>query len=117
MTCVPSEDSDQSDQSSLCAQWVTKDPRFLHADREDSDQTGRTADLGLLGAQVILLVLSSCSSFWDTCSNFQGVQIVRFFCCYFFNLGFMASQDYFTHFEPSQSLGGGENGRSLKKTT
>ena len=32
--------SAQSDQSSLCAQWVTKDPSFLHADSEDSDQTG-----------------------------------------------------------------------------
>ena len=28
-------------ESSLCAQWVAKDPRFLHADSEDSDQTGR----------------------------------------------------------------------------
>ena len=28
-------------ESSLCAQWVGKDPDFLHADREDSDQTGR----------------------------------------------------------------------------
>ena len=27
---------------SLCAQWVAKDPSFLHADNEDSDQTGRT---------------------------------------------------------------------------
>ena len=26
--------------SSLCARWVAKDPRFLHADSEDSDQTG-----------------------------------------------------------------------------
>ena len=25
---------------SLCAQWVAKDKRFLHADSEDSDQTG-----------------------------------------------------------------------------
>ena len=25
----------------LCAQWVAKDQRFLHADNEDSDQTGR----------------------------------------------------------------------------
>ena len=25
----------------LCAQWVAKEPRFLHADSEDSDQTGR----------------------------------------------------------------------------
>ena len=31
----------QSDQSSLCAQWVVKDPVLLQADREDSDQTGR----------------------------------------------------------------------------
>ena len=31
----------QSDQSSLCAHWVGKDPSFLHADSEDSDQTGR----------------------------------------------------------------------------
>ena len=28
-------------ESSLCAQWVPKDPSFLHADGEDSDQTGR----------------------------------------------------------------------------
>ena len=48
--CAPSEDrsawaSSQSDQSSLCAQWVAKDPSFLHADREDSDQTGRMSRL------------------------------------------------------------------------
>ena len=29
----------QSGQSSLCAHWVAKDPSFLHADSEDSDQT------------------------------------------------------------------------------
>ena len=28
-------------ESSLCAQWVAKDPTFLHADSEDSDRTGR----------------------------------------------------------------------------
>ena len=26
---------------SLCAQWVAKDPSFLHEDSEDADQTGR----------------------------------------------------------------------------
>ena len=41
IVCAPSEDSDQPGQSSLCAQWVAKDPTFLHADSEDSDQTGR----------------------------------------------------------------------------
>ena len=33
--------STQSYQSLLCTQWVAKDLRFLQADREDSDQTGR----------------------------------------------------------------------------
>ena len=28
-------------ESSLSAQWVAKNPRFLHAESEDSDQTGR----------------------------------------------------------------------------
>ena len=27
-------------ESSLCAQWVAKDPNFLHVDCKDSDQTG-----------------------------------------------------------------------------
>ena len=31
----------------LCANWVAKDPRFLHADSEDSDQTGRIPRLRL----------------------------------------------------------------------
>ena len=26
---------------SLCAQWVAKDPSFLYADSEDTDQTGQ----------------------------------------------------------------------------
>ena len=30
--------SDDPDQSSLCAQWVTKHPRFLHVDDKDFDQ-------------------------------------------------------------------------------
>ena len=28
-------------ESTLCAQWVAKDPSFLHADSKDSDQTRR----------------------------------------------------------------------------
>ena len=32
-------------ESSLCTQWVAKDPCFLHADNEDSDQTGRMPTL------------------------------------------------------------------------
>ena len=45
--CAPSEDSDQPGhppslitESSVCTQWVAKDPSFLHVDSEDFDQTG-----------------------------------------------------------------------------
>ena len=60
--CAPREDSDQPGHPlSLirvfaCAQWVAKDPSFLHADSEDSDQTGRIWVFAEL--TVILLVLS-----------------------------------------------------------
>ena len=43
MTCAPSEDLHQSDQSSLGAYWVAKDPSFLHVDSEHSDQTGQSS--------------------------------------------------------------------------
>ena len=47
-------------ESSLCAQWVDKEPSFLHADSEDSDQTGRMPRLiwVFAGCTLILLVLS-----------------------------------------------------------
>ena len=46
-------------ESSLCTHWVAKDPSFLHADSEDSDQTGRMPRLiwFFAGRTVILLVL------------------------------------------------------------
>ena len=51
-------------ESSLCAQWVAKDPSFLHADRELwSDWADAQADLSLRWAHVILLVLSWGGSF------------------------------------------------------
>ena len=67
--------SAQSDQSSLYASWVAKDPTFLHADSEDPDQTGWMPRLirvvpgwyeSLLAAQVILLVFSCSSSIIST---------------------------------------------------
>ena len=56
-------------ESSQCAQWVAKDPMFLYADSEDSDQTGRMPGWSesSLGAHAILLVLSwggSSDCFW-----------------------------------------------------
>ena len=44
-------------ESSLCAQWVAKDPRFLHADSEDSDQTGRMPRLIWIFAGRTLILL------------------------------------------------------------
>ena len=43
MPCAPSEDSDQPGHPP--SQWVAEDPMFLHADSEDSDQTGRMSRL------------------------------------------------------------------------
>ena len=59
--------SAQSDQSSLCTQWVAKDPSFLHADSEDSDQTGWMPRLIWVcaGRTLILLVLSCCGSYYN----------------------------------------------------
>ena len=52
-------------ESSLCAQWVAKDSNFLHADSEDSDQTGRMPRLiwVFAGRTTTLLVLSWGGSF------------------------------------------------------
>ena len=51
--------------SSLCAQWVAKDASFLHADSEDSDQTGQMPRLiwVFAGRTLILLVLSCRGSY------------------------------------------------------
>ena len=54
-----------SSESSLCAHWVAKDSSFLHADSEDSDQSGRMPRLiwVFAGRKVILLVLSRGGSY------------------------------------------------------
>ena len=41
----------------------------------------------------------------------------RFFFFFFFHLGFTALQDYFTHFEPIQSIGGAKTGDPREKIT
>ena len=70
--------SAQSDQSLLCAQWVAKDRSFLHANSEDSDQTGRMPRLiwVFAGRTLPLLVLSWRGSFlrlfastWQGCAK------------------------------------------------
>ena len=56
-------------ESSLCAHLVDKDPSFLHADSEDSDQTGRMPSLirVFVGRTLILLLLSCHGSFVLVC--------------------------------------------------
>ena len=70
MDSVPREDLDQPGhppsliRAFTVRSMVDKDPRFLHADSEDSVQTGwmpRRSESSL-GVQVILLVSSCCGS-------------------------------------------------------
>ena len=51
VTCVNWNYNWAASESSLCAEWVAKDPSFLHADSEDSDQT----DLSLRWAHITML--------------------------------------------------------------
>ena len=62
-------------ESSLCAQWVVKDPSFLHADREDSDRLGVCPGWSesSLGPHAILLVLSWGSSIMLSCLESQFI--------------------------------------------
>ena len=65
--------STQSDQSLRCAlNGVAKDPRFLYADSEDSDQNGRMPRLiwVFAGRTLILLVLSCRGSY---CPRRKGI--------------------------------------------
>ena len=76
MTCAPSEDSDlPGHPPSLikvfsCAQWVAKDPMFLHADSEDwSDWADAQADM-----------------------SFRWVH--RLFCCFCHPAAYLASRHF-----------------------
>ena len=90
--CAPSEDSDQPigirqvwSESSLCAWWVVKDPRLLHADSEDSDQTERIPRLiwVFAGRTFILLVLSWGGSNVCIPDNFQKANFAVFVFLFF----------------------------------
>ena len=66
-------------ESLLCAQWVTKDPSFLHADSEGSDQTRQMHRLirVFAGHTVTLLVLPCRGSYyvikWDKAKYFISI--------------------------------------------
>ena len=71
-------------ESSLWAQWVAKDPRFLYADSEDSDQTGRMPRLiwVFAGRTVTLLVLSCRGS--TVLILILNIVLIAFLCAFYF---------------------------------
>ena len=79
-------------ESSLCAQWVAKNPSFLRADSEVSDQTGRMPRLTWVfaGRTATLLVLScrgspkvvviwNTSRHWKTQYSYRRIQVHLWF--------------------------------------
>ena len=75
--------SAQSDQSSLCAQWVAKDPSFLHADSKDwLDWADAQADLSLRWAHnhivgFVMRRLICCGTQGDSNENPQDTILWR----------------------------------------
>ena len=73
-------------ESSLCAQWIAKDPGCLHTDSEDSNQAGRVPRLIWVFARrtLILLVLSCRGSTrdlvpWDF---FTNIILLSYILCF-----------------------------------
>ena len=64
-------------ESSLCAQWVAKDASFLHADSEDSDQTGWMPSLiWVFDGRIAILLVLSCRCSYADCSWGGGLEIL-----------------------------------------
>ena len=113
--------SAQSDQSSLCTQWVAKDPSFLHTDSEDwPDWADAQADLSLHWAHTHFV-----GFIWGGSFIFINLIFISFRHqlnpyslqeAFFFGLGFTAYQDYFVHFEQSLIVRWGEKRRFPRKT-
>ena len=86
-----------SNQSSLCAQWVAKDPRFLHADSEDrSDWSNAQADPSLHWELRLKCCCSHKLVYW--CRSCQSV------CDY---LGLLETSTVFVLIIAPESDGGG----------
>ena len=73
MACALSEDSDQPGHP----KWIAKEPRFLHSDSEDSDQTGRMPRLiavfaGRTGHFVGFVVMRLIGAFYTELSNLEN---------------------------------------------
>ena len=54
-------------ESSLCTQWLAKDPRFLHADSEDSDETRQMPrPIWVFAGSTAILLRLTCLKFPST---------------------------------------------------
>ena len=94
-------------ESTLCAQWVAKDPSFLRADSEDSDQTGRLPRLiwVFAGRTVILLVLSwGGSYFFDQLLTSVRNDIVTITLTWFGKSDFLQDKIEFYYIQISEIL-------------
>ena len=70
-------------ESSLCAHWVAKDPRFLHADSEDSDQSGRMSRLiWVFAGRTLTLLVLSCRGSYIVKWKLKNWRIIHHISCW-----------------------------------
>ena len=105
-------------ESSLCTQWIAKDPRCRHANSEDSDQTGQMLRLiwafagrtgHFLGFVMRRLIWSLVYSY---CNILHEICFILSIVFFIFLWGFTAHHNCFTNFESNQSSRCDKNGIS-----
>ena len=88
-------------ETSLCTQWVAKDPSFLHLDSEDSDQTGRMPRLiwvfagrtcHCVGFVMSRLISVFCFLFWPLLNGRMSVHLNAKFLLHYFELTYSLSK-------------------------
>ena len=86
ITCAPREDSDHLgirpvwSVSSLCAQWVAKDPKLSSADSKDFDRTGRMPKFDLRWAHMLFVgfVMRWLKCSWRYCITFVDFSVLKY---------------------------------------
>ena len=105
-------------ESSLCTQWVAKDPSFLHVDSEDSDQTGQMLRLIPVFAErtchFIGFVIRQLK--WVNFLHLAFSMLVMFFIVFIF-FTFYGPSTLFHSFWAKSIVRWGENETSPKKNT
>ena len=82
-------------ESSLCAKYVAKDPRFIHVDSKDSDQTGL---IWVFAGRTLTLLVLSCRGSYRKTGNFRVIQFSQYFAVSI-NPRKLKSAKYFPIFE------------------